>query len=257
MNSYQIIDITPTNVDELGTYCVKDKKSAGFKAKSLWYKHEFTNGLRIKIAIDNNNKQLGFIEFCNSETAWRPVNADNYIFIQCIGVFSKENRADNLGSVLIKACEDYAVENNKAGICVMCSDGVWIADNGIFIKNCYKQAEKLGRFELMYKSFDNSSPMPSFINWEEKQKNYQGWHLIYADQCPWHEKAAIELKNTAEKYGIVLNIDKICNARDAQNAPSGFATFSLLYKGKLLEDHYISKTRFENILKNITPDNIP
>lgn len=251
MNSHQIIDITPSNVEESGTYCVKDKKSPGFKAKAKWFNDEYQNGLRLKIAFDSNGKQMGFIEFTNAEAAWRPVNAENYIFIQCIGVFSKESRGINLGSTLIKACEDYAVENNKSGVCVMCSDGVWMADKSIFEKNNYQQADKLGRFELMYKRLDNSSPVPAFINWEEKQKNYAGWHLIYADQCPWHDKAAAELKTTAEKYGIELNIRKITNANEAQQAPSGFATFSLLYNGKLLEDHYISKTRFENILKKI------
>jgi hypothetical protein len=248
MNTYQITDILPANVDESGTYCVKDKKSAGFKAKALWYKNQYINGLRIKIVIDSTGKQLGFIEFIDSENAWRPVNAKNYIFIHCIGIFSKENREANLGSALIKACEDYAAENNKDGVCVMCSDGVWIADKSIFIKNEYQQADKLDRFELMYKSLNEDSPTPLFFNWKEKQKNYQGWHLIYSDQCPWHEKAAVELKTIAEKHGIELNIQKIKNAKEAQNAPSGFATFSLLYNGKLLEDHYISKTRFENIL---------
>lgn len=249
MNTYQITEINPSNINKLGTYCAKDPKSVGFKAKAGWYNDEYQNGLRLKIAFDSNGKQMGFIEFTNSESAWRPVNADNYIFIHCIGVFSKENREINLGSSLIKACEDYALANNKAGVCVMCSDGVWMADKSIFIKNNYRQAAKLGRFELMYKTFDNSSPVPSFINWEEKQKNYTGWHLIYADQCPWHQNAAEELKTTAEKHGIVLNIHHIKNAAEAQNSPSGFATFSLLYNGKLLEDHYISKTRFENILK--------
>lgn len=153
--------------------------------------------------------------------------------------------------MLIKTCEDYALANHKSGVCVMCSDGVWMADKSIFEKNNYQQADKLGRFELMYKTFDSSSPVPAFINWEEKQKDYAGWHLIYANQCPWHQKAAAELKTTAKKQGIELNIHQIKNAGEAQNAPSGFATFSLMHNGKLLEDHYISKTRFENILKKI------
>ncbi len=249
MSGIKIIDITPSNVDELGTYCVKDKKSAGYKAKALWYKNQYVNGLRIKIALDSNDKQIGFIEFIHSENAWRPINAKNYIFIQCIGVFSKENREDNLGSNLIKTCEDYAVENNKDGVCVMCSDGVWICNKSVFEKNGYKIADILDRFELMYKSLCKDSPTPLFFNWVEKQADYKGWHLLYSDQCPWHDKAALELKSTAQKHGIELNIKKINNSNEAQNAPSGFATFSLLYNGKLIEDHYISKTRFENILK--------
>jgi len=47
----------------------------------------------------------------------------------------------------------------------------------------------------------------------------------------------------------VLNVIKLETPEEARNAPSGFGTFSLVYNGQLLEDHYLSKTRFENILK--------
>ena len=42
---------------------------------------------------------------------------------------------------------------------------------------------------------------------------------------------------------------KLTSPTEAQNAPSGFGTFSLIKDGKLLEDHYLSKKRFENIIK--------
>jgi hypothetical protein len=42
---------------------------------------------------------------------------------------------------------------------------------------------------------------------------------------------------------------KLVTPREAQNAPSGFGTFALLKDGKLLGDHYLSRTRFENIIR--------
>lgn len=50
-------------------------------------------------------------------------------------------------------------------------------------------------------------------------------------------------------FGIDLNVKKIETVKEAKQAPSGFGVFSLLHNGKLLEDHYISATRFRNILK--------
>ena len=73
--------------------------------------------------------------------------------------------------------------------------------------------------------------------------------MVYADQCPWHEKSAFDLLNTAMGFGIDLNVTKIKMAEEAQQAPSGFGVFSLLYNGRLIEDHYLSATRFKNILK--------
>jgi hypothetical protein len=52
----------------------------------------------------------------------------------------------------------------------------------------------------------------------------------------------------ANEIGIKLEVIKI-DYLEAQNGPSGFGTFSLLYNGKLLADHYISKTRFISIVK--------
>jgi hypothetical protein len=46
-----------------------------------------------------------------------------------------------------------------------------------------------------------------------------------------------------------LQTTKIESAEKAQHAPSGFGVFALVKDGKLLEDHYISETRFKTILK--------
>jgi len=55
--------------------------------------------------------------------------------------------------------------------------------------------------------------------------------------------------HVAMDFGIDLRITKMETAQEAKNAPSGFAVFNLLHDGKLLEDHYLSATRFKNILK--------
>lgn len=244
-----ILSVTADNISEAGVFCIRNKKAAGYKAKVDWFKDKLNEGLTIKIAIDQDGKQLGFIEYLPSEKAWRPVKADNFLFIQCIGVFVKEARRQNLGATLIEVCEEDARKQGKSGICTMSSDGAWMANKSLFVKNGFQLAEKKGRFELMYKSFNGSSQLPGFHDWVAKQKEYSGWNLVYADQCPWHEKSVKDLKESAKKNGIDLKIRKLNTPEEAQNAPSGFGTFSLIKDGILLEDHYLSRTRFESILK--------
>lgn len=246
-----IIDVTSENVAEVGVFCNKNKKSPGFKAKVEWYKKSFDQGLRMKIAVDSSGKQLGYIEYMPGEIAWRPVIAPNYFFIQCIVIFSNEIKNHGLGSVLVTECELDARKNFKSGICTMSSNGPWVAKNYLFEKNNFTVAESLDRFDLMIKAFDSIAPTPKIIDWTKKQQYYNGWNLVYADQCPWHEKSVTDLLQSAKENGITLKIIKLETAQEAQNAPSGFATFSLIYNGKLLADHYISKTRFENILKQL------
>ena len=45
-----------------------------------------------------------------------------------------------------------------------------------------------------------------------------------------------------------LNLFELKTAKDAQNAPSVYASFNLVKNGRLLADHYISSKRFQNII---------
>ena len=245
-----IIDVTSENVENAGVFCIKNKKAAGFKLKVDWFKDKINNGLKIKIVEDDQGKQLGFIEYIPSEKSWRPINAKNYSFIQCIVVTSKSMRSKGIASTLIQQCEIDAKKNGKSGICTMTSKGPWIANKDLFIKNGFQIIDQRGRFELLYKAINKKDPIPKLNDWTAAQKKYKGWNLIYSDQCPWHEKSITDLRESAKNNGIKLHINRIATPKEAQKGPSGFGTFALVKDGKLLSDHYISKTRFETIVKN-------
>jgi GNAT superfamily N-acetyltransferase len=248
----KIIDVTAENVADSGIFCIKDKKSPGYHSKVAWFTSKINQGLRIKIVTGEQNKQLGFIEYLPSELAWRPIKADNYLFIQCIALFVKEVRGKGIGSMLIRACEQDAREGKKSGLCAMSSDGPWMANKSLFEKNGFVMAGRRDRFELMIKPFDGEISRPVLLDWTKRLTGYKGWNLIYSDQCPWHDKSVSDLRQAALDNGIKLTIIKLTTPRQAQQAPSGFGTFGLIKDGVLLEDHYISKTRFENILKRET-----
>ena len=181
---FNFISVTPDNVTEYGVFCIKEKNTPGSQAKINWCKCKGNEGVQIKIAVNGQNKQVGFIEFIPAESAWRPVKADNYLFIHCIAVFVKDARNKNLGSLLIKSCEEEAHKLNKAGVCIMTSNGRWMADKALFVKNGYEKVDERGRYELMVKKFKPGSQLPALIDWEVQQKKFKGWNLLYADQCP-------------------------------------------------------------------------
>ncbi len=243
-----ILDIDESNVAEAGVYCIKNKKSPGYKAKVKWFQSEINRGLKIKIAVNDEGKQLGFIEYLPSEIAWKPIAAKNYLFIQCIALFVKDAHGKGIGSQLIEQCESDAKAQNKNGICVMSSKGVWMPDTRLFEKNGFTKADELERFELMAKPFGNASA-PQFNNWTENREQYQGWNLVYAQQCPFHEKSVNDLIKVAKEFKIDLKVTEFATPQQAQKAPSGFGTFTLIKDGKLLEDHCISGTRFKNIIR--------
>jgi ribosomal protein S18 acetylase RimI-like enzyme len=249
MKNIRIINVTPENVPETGVCCIKNRKAPGFKAKVDWFQKKCNEGVRIKLAQDEAGKEVGFIEYAPAEAAWRPIDAPDYLFIHCIAVYSKALRSQGLGRALIQKCVEDAKELGKAGLCTMTSKGAWVADKSLFEKAGFVEVDKRGRFELMALKLKNDALDPQLIDWTQFQEAYQGWHLVYADQCPWHEKSVKDLSTAAVEHGIELNVWKMERPEEAKEAPSGFGVFSLLHDGRLLEDHYISKTRFLNILK--------
>lgn len=249
MNKHNIVTVTPENVVKETLFCVKNVKSQGFKSKCDWFFKQFQNGLTIKILKDKDDRMIGFIEYVPVKQAWRPIDADNFMFIHCITVYSKKDRNKGYGKLLIDEAEKDAKNKGMDGVCTMTSKGVWIATKEVF-ENCgYKQIDKKGRFELLMKKWNPDANSPKFNDWTQQQSKYEGWNLIYANQCPWHEKSVMALLNTAMDYDIDLKITKLETAQEAKNAPSGYGVFSLLHDGKLIEDHYLSATRFRNILK--------
>ena len=249
MKTVKIKEITPQNVREETLYCIRDITNPGFESKRKWFVKRYDEGLRMKILKDEANKMIGFVEYIPAYMAWRPVNAHNFMFIHCIAVYSKKNRNQGYGSILLKEVEKDAKSNGMVGVCVMSSKGAWLADKSIFEHNGFEVIAKKDRFELLSKKWDTAAADPKFMDWTAQQAKYKGWHLLFANQCPWHEKSVKAMLNTAMDFGIELKIKELKTVQEAKTAPSGVGVFNLLHDGKLLEDHYLSATRFRSIIK--------
>jgi len=246
----QLIEVTPENLDEYGMFCNKNPKSEGYKQKAKWYSRVYKQGVRMNIAINENGDRIGFIEYAPAEHAWRPVDAPGYMFIHCMYIYSTDDRKQGNGSQMVKKCEEDTKKLGLKGVAVMTSRGPWVATKKLFIKNNYKVVDKNGRFELCVKKFDESAVDPKMLNWQDNTASSKGWSLMYSDQCPWNFSSAETMSKVAKEQGIDLKVSKLTSAKDAQKAPTGFGVFSVLKDDKEIVDHYISKTRFLNIIRD-------
>ncbi len=245
----KLVEVTPENAIKETFFCIKDTKRQGFKDKVNWFEKRHKEGVRIKILKDDEDKMIGFIEYVPAKNAWRPIDADNHMFIHCTYIYSKKERSKGYGSMLIEEAEKEARAKGMDGVCVITSKDGWLANKSLFEKNGFEQIETKDRFELLSKTWNSNAEKPKFHNWTNQQEKYKGWHLLYADQCPWSEKSVAAILNVAMDHDVDLKISKINSVKEAKMAPSGFGVFNLLYDGKLLDDHYLSATRFRNILK--------
>ncbi len=250
MNSkIKIISVNSENISEYQPVCFLNPKNDGYLKKLKWLKEPFSKGLITKLLyLENEGKCNGFIEYIPGEHAWRAVDAKGYMFIHCIWISPNKYKEKGYGSLLVKECFKDAKKEGKYGVAVVTSEGPFMTGKALFLKNGFNSVAKdKPSYELMVKTI-KSGPLPKFRDWEKQLSQYRGLNIIYTNQCPWVARSIKEISDIAKKKGFKLKIVELENARQAQDAPSIYTAFNLIYNGKLLVDHYISSRRFLNII---------
>jgi GNAT superfamily N-acetyltransferase len=254
MTDIRVIDADMDDIRKYGVCGYKNIKRAGFPEKIGWLKERFSEGMKLKILYSDVGGTQGMIEYIPGEYCWRPVDASGYMFIHCLFVgFKKEYKGKGYGSLMLNECVKDAETENMHGVAVVTRKGAFMASKELFIKNGFEVVDSAPPdFELLVKKFNKKAKNPKFKGgWEKKLKKYaKGLTIIRADQCPYTVKNVKEIEETARKnYDIKPKIVDLKSYREAQNIPCAFGTFCIIYNGKILAHHPISKTRFQNIMK--------
>ncbi len=249
MNNIEIIGLNPENAAKYGCSCFLNPKHEAHQRKLDWLKDRFSEGLKFKLLfLVNEKKSVGFIEYVPGEYAWRAVDASGYMFIHCMWISPNKYKNKGFGSLLVTDCIRDAENEGKYGVAVVSSEGSFMAGKALFLKNGFQSvASAEPSFELMVKTL-KEGPLPKFRDWEKQLEKYKGLNIVYSKQCPWVIRSIKELCEIAEKKGLKLEVTELKTAKEAQNAPSIYATFNLIYDGEILADHYISNRRFLNII---------
>jgi hypothetical protein len=155
-------------------------------------------------------------------------------------------------TLLLEECIRDAKKEKMNGVAVITRKGPWMANKELFLKDGFELVDEAPPdFELLVKKIKKNAHSPKFSGgWKERLSQYgKGLTIIRSDQCPYLEKWIKEIRETAkEKYSIKAKIVELKTCKEAQNAPSAYGTFSIVFNGKLLADHPISNKRFMNIM---------
>ena len=250
-----LIDLDPARVETMACCGVSSPAHEGRRRKNCWFAENFKLGLRAKMLAGPDRRPCGFIEYVPGEFAWRGVKAPGYVFIHCVWIFSKQYQNRGLASRMVQACVEEAREAGMSGVAVLARDGPWLADAKLYLANGFTVVDTAPPdYQLLVHKFDAATADPSFAGeWKKKLKRYsRGLTIIRSNQCPHIAKFAGEIAEAAkEEYGIKPRIVELKSAREAQEAPTPYAVFSIIYKGRLLADHQISRARFRNIMRKI------
>ena len=256
MQRIEIVDTTAENIRDYGICGYSNVKRPGYLEKIEWLKKRYTEGMKIKTLYTHEGGTQGMIEYIPGEYCWRPVDARGYMFIHCIFVgFKREYKQKGYATLLLKECIQDAQQKNMHGVAAVTRKGAFMAGKELFMKNEFTVVDSAAPdFELLAMKFDEHAQPPKFKgDWEIGAASYgDGLAIIRADQCPYTVKNVVEIVETAKgEFGLQPKVVDLKNHEEAQQSPSPFGTFCIVYNGEVIAHHPISRTRFVNIMKKM------
>ncbi len=252
MSEAEIRDMAAENIFDYGFCGTRSIEHEGCRRKAEWIKKRLSEGMRYKVLYSTEKGTVGLIEYIPGRYAWRAIDADGYMAIHCLCIFYKSFRDRGYASQMIDECTKDAIKEKMQGVAVVTRKGAWMVGKEIFLKKGFEVVDTAPPdFELLVKKFKKDAPLPKFKgDWEKVLKKYpKGLTIFWSDQCPYIAKSMKEIKKMIkEKYKIKARIIEIESHDQAQNTPSPYAVFSLIFDGKLHAFHPISSKRFMNIM---------
>ena len=217
-----ILNVDLSNIDSEHICCaISDKKGETcVSSKKDWMKKQFDEGLVFKKL---NARGKVFIEYIPAENAWCPIDAENYLFINCFWV-SGQFKGQGYSNKLMEACIADAKSQNKKGLVILSSK------------------KKL--------PFDETDTLPTFKQCcKDSTLEEKGMVLYYSNQCPHTDKYAPLIAEIAHSKGTKLILRKIDSKEAAQSAPAPFTTYSFFDEGKFVTNEIFSESKFMKYLE--------
>jgi hypothetical protein len=258
MQRIEIVDTTDENIRDYGICGYSNIKRPGYLEKIEWLKKRYSEGMKIKTLYAHEGGTQGMIEYIPGEYCWRPVDARGYMFIHCIFVgFKREYKQKGYATLLLKECIQDAQQKSMHGVAAVTRKGAFMAGKELFMKNGFTVVDSAAPdFELLSMKFAEHAPPPKFKgDWETRTASYgDGLAIIRADQCPYTVKNVVEIVEAAKgEFGLQPKVFDLKSHEEAQQSPSPFGNFCIVYNGEVIAHHPISRTRFVNIMKKMLP----
>ena len=245
----EIITITKENLEEEHICCaISNNKDCQVQSKKKWIEERMEEGLVFK---KGNVRGKCFIEYIPAENAWAPIEADGYMYIDCLWV-SGQYKGQGNSNLLLEECIKDSKEKNAKGLVILSAKKKmpFLSDPKFLkYKGFIKADSSDPYFELYYLPFDKSLEKPKF---KEKVKkphiDEKGFVIYYASQCPFTAKYVPILEQAATIRGVEFKSIRYETTKQAQDAPVPFTSFSLFYDGEYITNEILSLKKFEKIM---------
>ncbi|MDR3047472.1 MAG: GNAT family N-acetyltransferase [Bacteroidales bacterium] len=251
----KFITLTTENIAKEHICCAfSDKKcKESYELKKEWLGKEFDNGYVFR-RIDERAKV--FIEYVPAEKAWIPVDAPNYLMLNCFWV-SGQYKGKGYAKALLQSAVDDARAQGRDGLVTVAGTAKFhfMSDTKWLLRQGFETVEKLPYgFSLLVRKLNPQAANPRF---RESVKSgecafKEGIAVYYTNRCPFTEYHVRQsLIETAAKRNLPLEIIKLETMEQAQSSPTPATIFSLFYNGKFVTTdlRVCMDSRFDKVVK--------
>lgn len=157
--SNQFINLTVENLMQEHLCCIirSKKPHPGVESKRSWLNERLEEG---HVFRKLDTKGAVFIEYAPPETAWVPVEGENYLYIYCLWV-AGEFKGKGYGRQLMEYCLANAKAREKAGVCMLGAktQKAWLSDQAFAEKYGFETVDTTpDGYRLLALSFDGTKP---------------------------------------------------------------------------------------------------
>lgn len=250
MEKSNIVNISSNNIQYEHICCTMTSKpaSTGVVAKKEWMEERMSDGLTFKKI---NVQGKAFIEYIPAKKAWVPIDAEEYMHINCFWV-SEAFKNKGYGRQLLTECEVDAYNKGYKGVTAIVGNSKkpYLSDKAFFAKHGYVLSDQcLPYFELMVKRFDCKTPPARFKDNAHKgmEAGIKGIDISYTAQCPFAIPYAEMLESVIREAVIPIRLHQITTKEEAQAHICPITTYSVFINGRFYTNEILTVKKLEKL----------
>ena len=243
------IDLTPETLADQHLCCIirSKKPHPGVEAKRRWLAERLPEG---HVFRKLDVKEKVFIEYAPLETAWVPVEGDNYLYLYCLWV-AGSYKGRGYGRTLLESCLADARAQGRSGVCMLGAEKqkAWLSDQSFARRFGFAAADTTDTgYQLLALSLDGT--LPRFAP-AAKRGTIDGQELtIYYDaQCPFIHQCVEKIAAFCEAGGIPLSLVRVDSLAQAKALPCPFNNFAVFYRGRFQTVNLLDEAAVRRLLK--------
>ncbi len=243
------IKITKENLQEEHICCaISNNRDVQVSSKKAWLADRLDEGL---VFLKSVERGKCFIEYIPAENAWNPIDADGYMYIDCLWV-SGSFKGHGYSNDLLEACVEDSKSKGKKGLCILSAvkKKPFLADPKYLKHKGFAVCDQTDNgIQLWYLPFSPDADRPRFKECaRHPHVNEDGYVLYYTSQCPFNAKYVPVLEQTAREQGVEFRAVRLDSREDARSAPTPVTTYALFCDGEYLTNEQMNAARFMKLL---------